>query len=59
MDVDLYEDLGGKYFPLLEDPDKCYRMRSDGRVEVISVNEHSSQGKVVPDARGKIRNQAS
>ena len=52
--VDLFQDIGGGYFPMLTDPDKYYCQREDGRVEAITVNEDSSTGRVVENMRDRI-----
>ena len=54
MRVDLYQDIGGEYFPVLMEPDKCYFVRGDGRVEEVTFDEHSSRGKIVQNIRGRI-----
>lgn len=53
--VDLFQDMGGRYFPMLTDPDKYYCQRQDGRVEAITVNEKSSIGSVVENIRDRIK----
>lgn len=55
--VDLYEDVGGKYFPkLVEGDDSCYVGRSDGSVELVTRGENGSYGSVAKDLRGQIVN---
>jgi hypothetical protein len=54
MRVDLYQDIGGEYFPILIEPNKCYFVRGDGRVEEVTFDEHSSKGKIVENIRGRI-----
>jgi hypothetical protein len=55
MKVNLFEDIGGEYFPVLKDPGRRYTVRMDGRVEEVMVEERSSRGVVVKSRRGKIR----
>ncbi|MFC1494130.1 hypothetical protein ACFL6W_02515 [Thermodesulfobacteriota bacterium] len=55
MDVDLYEDVGGEYFPIITNPDKYYKVRPDGRVEKISMNRDSTSGRIVESVRGAIK----
>ncbi|MBW1888843.1 MAG: hypothetical protein JRI52_10935 [Deltaproteobacteria bacterium] len=55
MKVDLFQDIGGEYFPILTDPDKRYCIRFDGQVEEITVYESSCTGRVVEDIRGQIK----
>jgi hypothetical protein len=54
--VDLYEDVGGKYFPKLTDVRFCYKERPDGRVELVTSNEDGSRGIVVENLRGLLAN---
>jgi ribonuclease BN (tRNA processing enzyme) len=54
MKVNLYEDVGGEYFPVLKDPGRFYTVRTDGKVEEVTVEERSSRGVVVKGRRGKI-----
>lgn len=49
--VDVYEDVSGKYYPMLEDNDSMYLKRQDGRVELIKFTEDGSIGKIVNDHR--------
>ncbi|RJR34615.1 MAG: hypothetical protein C4576_26090 [Desulfobacteraceae bacterium] len=55
MRVDLFEDIGGEYLPVLKEPQKFYTVRSDGQVEEITLTKTSSSGVVVQGVRGKIR----
>jgi len=56
MRVDLYQDVGGEYFPpILDEPNKYYCLRQDGKVEEVSFDESSSIGRVVDNIRGRIR----
>lgn len=55
--VDLYEDIGGKYLPILAVGDgSYYQARPDGKVERISYDEGGSRGVVVKDLRGEVLN---
>lgn len=54
MRVNLYQDIGGEYFPVLMEPNKCYFVRGDGRVEEVTFDENSSRGKIVQNIRGRI-----
>ncbi len=51
FNVDLYEDIGGKYFPKLENGKCIYLERSDGRVELLKFTEEGSRGKIAEDQR--------
>ena len=55
MRVDLFQDIGGAYFPIISAPDKFYYPRADGRVEEMTVYEDRSAGVVVENRRGKIK----
>lgn len=52
--VDLYEDVGGRYFPKLPDDGSKYVERPDGRVELVRFTAEGSTGTVVADQRGKL-----
>jgi len=53
--VDLYEDISGRYFPVLEDETKVYRERADGRVEVVEISGDGSRGRIVESVRDRMR----
>jgi len=55
MRVDLYQDLDGEYFPILEYPRKYYLRRSDGKMEEITMLDNSCKGKTVDNLRGQIK----
>jgi ribonuclease BN (tRNA processing enzyme) len=55
MRVDLYQDIGGEYFPALTDANQYYHLRQDGKVEAVIFDENSSTGKVVENMRGRIK----
>jgi hypothetical protein len=55
MRCDLYQDIGGEYFPLLDTPDTCYYVRGDGKVEAVTTYNDSSAGRVIENVRGRIR----
>jgi hypothetical protein len=52
--VDLYQDIGGEYFPLLTDENRAYFVREDGQVEEVTRTGNTSYGKVVENVRGEI-----
>ncbi len=52
--IDLYEDIGGRYFPRLEKRRACYIERPDGKVELVEFSGSGSRGFVVPDLRGRL-----
>ena len=58
MQIELYVDIAGEYFPVLEDPNKFYWSRPDGQVEEMTFNTDSSRGRVVRNLRGKIKKQS-
>ncbi len=45
--VDLYEDLGGRYYPALRDEHARYVRRPDGKVEIHEFTRDGSRGRVV------------
>jgi hypothetical protein len=63
MRLDLYEDINGRYFPVLKEPNKFYRVRADGQVEEVTVEATTSYGRLVESVRdrhhGALRDQAS
>jgi hypothetical protein len=52
--VDLYEDIGGNYFPKIEDENTTYLERTDGKVELIEFTEEGSIGKVKEGQRNRL-----
>jgi hypothetical protein len=55
--VDLYEDVGGKYLPKLEEDEDCqYVERKDGKVEKVTFDAKGSRGTVVEDLRAWLVN---
>ena len=55
MRIDLYQDIGGEYFPILTGPNNYYCARLDGKVEEVTIHDNSSTGKVVENMRGRIK----
>ncbi len=55
MRLDLYEDINGRYFPVLKEPNKFYRVRTDGQVEEVTVEATSSYGRRVESVRNRVR----
>lgn len=56
--LELYEDLGGEYYPVLSAPNKYYAARPDGKVEEITLGPRSTRGRVVKNRRGRIMKSA-
>jgi ribonuclease BN (tRNA processing enzyme) len=54
MRCNLYQDIGGEYFPVLNEPNKCYCARGDGQVEEVTTYNDSSTGRVIENLRGRI-----
>ncbi|MBI4826729.1 MAG: hypothetical protein HY807_09985 [Nitrospirae bacterium] len=52
--VDMYEDISGKYYPMLDNVNKRYWEGADGRVEMISLTEDGSTGILVHDNRDRL-----
>ena len=55
MNVELFEDISGEYFPLLTEADEYYSQRPDGKIEKIKMTGNRTSGKVVKSIRGKIK----
>lgn len=53
--VDLYEDIGGRYFEMEEDPDAAYTVTRSGQVELVRFTPEGLRGTVATDRRGAIR----
>jgi len=58
MRVELYQDIGGEYFPLLTDLNRSYLLREDGRVEEVTRLGNTSRGRVAENVRGEISGRA-
>jgi ribonuclease BN (tRNA processing enzyme) len=55
--IDLYEDVGGNYLPLLENRGSdVYVTRDDGTVERVTRDEHGSRGVLMKDLRADLGN---
>jgi hypothetical protein len=54
MNVELFEELNGEYFPLLTEAEEYYKQRPDGKIEKIKLTEDKTIGEVVENLRGKI-----
>jgi hypothetical protein len=52
--VELYEDISGGYFPKIEDPNKMYFERDDGKIELVEISKEGSTGRVMEDFRKKL-----
>lgn len=52
--VDLYEDIGGKYYPALENDKVRYHKRPDGKIECIIYDKYCSSGAIVENMRGNL-----
>ena len=52
--VDLYEDIGGEYFPRLDPSEGQYSRRADGKVELMKFADSGSVGKVVKGCRDDV-----
>jgi hypothetical protein len=52
--VDLYEDIGGRYFPKLAADGDRYVERPDGRVEIVTYTPEGSRGTIVSDQRERL-----
>lgn len=52
--VDIFEDIGGQYYPRLLQKERHYRRRPDGRVELVEYRENDSSGVLVEDQRPRL-----
>jgi glyoxylase-like metal-dependent hydrolase (beta-lactamase superfamily II) len=52
--VDLYEDIHGRYFPRIDQPDAVYLRRTDGKVERTDFSAEGSRGRVVENQRDRL-----
>ena len=52
--VDLYECIAGKYFPVLDGKKSIYWERPDGEVEVVELSKEGSSGKVMDNHRDRL-----
>jgi ribonuclease BN (tRNA processing enzyme) len=55
FDVDLYEDISGKYFPTLGNKNVVYRERNDGEVEMVEFTDKGSTGRIVENHRDRLK----
>ncbi len=55
MNVELFEEINGEYFPLLTEADEYYSQRPDDRVEKIKMTGNKTFGEVVMSVRGKVK----
>lgn len=55
--VEVYEDIGGRYFPKLGSDHTFYNRRPDGRVEKITMGDNDSRGEIVLDQRPRLTKQ--
>jgi len=54
FNIDIYEDINGQYFPMIEDETSHYSCRPDGRVELLEYSDNGSCGRIVEDARPRL-----
>lgn len=52
--VDLFQDIGGRYFPALTSPNEIYTERPDGRIERRVYGERGSRGTLAKDLRKRL-----
>ncbi len=53
MNVKLYRDIGGRYYPYLREDHHSYRVRPDQRVERVQFDDTTSRGMLVEDLRAE------
>ncbi len=54
FNVDLFEDIGGRYFELLEDENSGYVVNSRGQVERLQLTDGGLRGTPAEDMRGRL-----
>lgn len=52
--VNLYRDMGGRYFPAHLNNNPAYQERPDGRVELVEFSDRGSTGKIAEDCRDRL-----
>ncbi len=52
--VDLYQDIRGEYYPVRDGQNTEYRVRADGKVELVEYTPEGSKGTVVKSIREKF-----
>ena len=52
--VDLYQDIRGEYYPVRDSQNTEYRVRADGKVELVEYTPEGSKGTVVKSIREKF-----
>lgn len=52
--ISLYKDIGGEYFPLIDNDNKEYLLRPDGAVEEVTYLDDGSEGKIVKSLRSQL-----
>lgn len=52
--VDLFQDINGEYYPALDSEEQEYKVRRDGRVELIDLEPDGSRGTVVKGMRAQL-----
>lgn len=61
LKVDLYEDVGGRYFDKLDDKNSAYVALENGRIELVHYSEDGSHGVTLGEGKRKqlsaLRNQ--
>ena len=55
FNVDMYEDISGKYFPMLEKKNLMYRERNDGKVEIVEFTDEGSTGRIIENYRDRLK----
>lgn len=54
FNADVYEDISGQYFPILESKNTMYRKRTDGQVEIVEFTDQGSRGRIIENHRDKL-----
>ncbi|MFB6347510.1 MAG: hypothetical protein ABEK50_17470 [bacterium] len=54
MQVELYKDIGGDYYPILSESNHEYLIRPDGQVERQQHHEDGTDGSIIEGKRGEL-----
>ena len=52
--INLYRDIGGRYFQAHLNNNTVYQERPDGKVELVEFSEGGSTGRIAEDCRERL-----
>lgn len=56
--INLYMDIGGRYFPVHTGNNPVYQERPDGKVELVEFSDSGSTGRIAEDYRDRLAKKA-